>query len=163
MEFRRVLFRSVKLVTQEIQTWLHNSSHPWLIWLIVIPICLATGALLLYIAFKPLLDERRLEQTSLLPHGTAVDLSSESSPVYKRIAVSIDFSSVDAKTIQSAVAQGGLTATYLLLHVTESAGAMWYGSEIADKEADADAQALEDYAVQLRERGYQSEIKVGYG
>lgn len=154
---------NVKLVIQEISKWLEGSENPWVIWLIVIPLCLATGALLLYIAFKPLLDKRRLEQTSLLPHGTAVDLSSESSPVYKRIAITIDFSSVDAKTIQSAVAQGGLTASYLLLHVTESAGAMWYGSEIADKEADADAQALEDYASQLRARGYESEIKVGYG
>jgi manganese transport protein len=154
---------NVKLVIQEISNWLENSQNPWVIWSLAIPVCLATGALLLYIAFKPLLDKRRLEQSSLLPHGTAVDLSSEASPVYKRIAITIDFSSVDAKTIQSAVAQGGLTASYLLLHVTESAGAMWYGSEIADKEANIDAQALEDYASQLRARGYESEIKVGYG
>jgi manganese transport protein len=153
---------NVKLVIQEISTWIESSEHPWVIWLIVIPICLATGALLLYIAFKPLLDKRRLEQSSL-PHGTAVDLSSEASPVYKRIAITIDFSSIDAKTIQSAVAQGGLTASYLLLHIVESAGAMWYGSEIADREADADAQALNDYAAQLKARGYESEIKIGYG
>lgn len=157
-----IIYQNIKLVIGEIIGWLESSEHPLLIWLVVIPICLATGALLLYIAFKPLLDKRRLEQTSL-PHGTAVDLSSEASPVYKRLAITIDFSSVDAKTIQSAVAQGGLKATYLLLHVTESAGAMWYGSEIADKEADTDAQALEDYASQLRARGYESEIKVGYG
>ena len=153
---------NVKLVIQEISTWLESSESPWIIWSIVIPICFATGALLLYIAFKPLLDRRRLEHSSL-PHGTAVDLSSESSPVYKRIAITIDFSSIDAKTIQSAVAQGGLTANYLLLHIVESAGAMWYGSEIADKEADADTQALNDYAAQLKARGYESEIKIGYG
>ncbi|HTH58002.1 MAG TPA: Nramp family divalent metal transporter [Cyclobacteriaceae bacterium] len=153
---------NVKLVIQEISNWLEASKHPWVIWLIAVPFCIGTGALLLYIAFKPLLDKRRLEQNSL-PHGTAVDLSSEASPVYKRIAITIDFSSIDAKTIQSAVAQGGLTANYLLLHIVETAGAMWYGSEIADREADADAQALNDYAAQLKARGYESEIKIGYG
>ena len=153
---------NVKLVIQEIETWLQNSEHPWMIWLVVIPICLATGALLLYIAFKPMLDKRRREE-SPLPHGTAVDLSSISSPVYKKIAISIDFSSVDAKTIQSAVAQGGPHASYLLLHVVETAGAMWYGSEIADREANEDQQALENYASQLKTQGYHSEVKIGYG
>src|ERR1041385_8963779 len=36
---------NVKLVIQEIGTWLKGSEHPWMIWLVVIPICLATGAL----------------------------------------------------------------------------------------------------------------------
>ncbi|MBI1767367.1 MAG: Nramp family divalent metal transporter [Bacteroidetes bacterium] len=153
---------NVKLVIQEIGTWLRSSEHPWMIWLVVIPISLATGALLLYIAFKPMLDKRRREESSI-PHGTAVDLSAITSPVYKKIAVTIDFSSVDAKTIQSAVAQGGANASYLLLHVVETAGAMWYGSDIQDREAKEDQQSLENYATQLKQQGYQSEIKIGYG
>src|SRR5260221_3530878 len=153
---------NVKLVIQEIETWLQNSEHPWMIWLLVIPFSLATGALLLYIAFKPMLDKRRREESSI-PHGTAVDLSAITSPVYKKIAVTIDFSSVDSKTIQSAVAQGGINASYLLLHVVETAGAMWYGSEIQDLEAKEDQQSLENYATQLKQQGYRSEIKIGYG
>lgn len=153
---------NVKLVVQEIGTWLHSSEHPWMIWLVVIPFSLATGALLLYIAFKPMLDKRRREESSI-PHGTAVDLSAITSPVYKKIAVTIDFSSVDSKTIQSAVAQGGTNASYLLLHVVETAGAMWYGSDIQDLEAKEDQQSLENYATQLRQQGYRSEIKIGYG
>jgi manganese transport protein len=153
---------NVKLVMQEIEGWLENSEHQMMIWLFVIPISLATGALLLYIAFKPFLDKRRREE-NILPHGTAVDLSSITTPVYKKIAVTIDFSSVDAKTIQSAVAQGGHNASYLLLHVVETAGAMWYGSDIADREANEDQQALENYATQLKDQGYRSEIKIGYG
>jgi len=154
---------NVKLVIQEISTWLESDSeNQWLVWSIVIPLCLATGALLLYIAFKPLLDKRRRED-NVLPHGTAVDLSSITTPVYKKIAITIDFSSVDAKTIQSAVAQGGPHASYLLLHVVETAGAMWYGSDIQDREAKEDNAALENYSSQLRQQGYQSEIKIGYG
>jgi manganese transport protein len=40
---------------------------------------------------------------------------------------------------------------------------MWYGSEIADHESSADTAALSSYATQLREQGYQVEIKIGFG
>ena len=40
---------------------------------------------------------------------------------------------------------------------------MWYGSEIADREANEDQQALENYASQLKTQGYHSEVKIGYG
>ncbi len=154
---------NVKLVIQEIEGWLHASGeYEWVIWIFVIPVSLATGALLCYIAFKPLLDLRRLEK-NLLPHGTAVDLSVLLKPEYKKIAVTIDFSSVDSKTIQSAVAQGGPQASYILMHIVETAGAMWYGSEIADHEANEDAASLENYAAQLKLQGYRVETKVGYG
>jgi manganese transport protein len=158
-----IISLNVKLVFQEIMHWLDNSGeHEWMIWVFVIPACLATGALLLYIAFKPLLDQRRLEK-NIIPHGTAADLSQLERPEYKRIAITIDFSAVDSKTIQSALAQGGKDATYILLHIVETAGAMWYGSEIADREADEDASGLKNYLEQLQHQGYQVKMKVGYG
>jgi manganese transport protein len=158
-----IISLNVKLVFQEIIHWLESShEHQWMIWFFAIPISLASGALLLYIVFKPLLDRKRLE-SSLIPHGTAVDLSKLERPVYKRIAVTIDFSKVDSKTIQSAVAQGGKDASYILLHIVETAGAMWYGSEIADREADEDATGLKKYLEQLQQQGYQVKMKVGYG
>jgi len=45
----------------------------------------------------------------------------------------------------------------------ETAGAMWYGSDIADREANEDQQALENYATQLKNQGYSIGNKVGYG
>ena len=158
-----IISLNVKLVVQEINQWLTNSGdHAWMIWTFVIPVCLATGTLLLYIAFKPLLDQRRQEQ-NIIPHGKATDLSMLVAPEYKRIAITIDFSSVDSKTIQSAIAQGGRGASYILLHIVETAGAMWYGSEIADREADEDALGLKNYSDQLQQLGYHVKIKVGYG
>jgi manganese transport protein len=155
---------NVKLVYQEIQGWLSSGhEYTWLIYIAVIPICLATAGLLVYITFKPFMDRRRSERY-LLPHGSAVDLSEiDSNIVYKKIALTIDFSRVDAKTIQSAVAQGGGSASYLLLHVVETAGAMWYGSEIADHESSEDIASLKKYATQMRDKGFSVEMKVGYG
>ncbi|MGC4022263.1 MAG: Nramp family divalent metal transporter [Cyclobacteriaceae bacterium] len=158
-----IISLNVKLVVQEIVHWIEISGdRQWMIWVFVIPFCIAIGALLLYIGVKPLLDQRRLDK-NLSPHGTAVNLAELKFQEYNRIAITIDFSSVDSKTIQSAISQGGHKASYILLHVVETAGAMWYGSEIADREADEDAVALKNYAEQLKQQGYRVKAKVGYG
>jgi len=51
----------------------------------------------------------------------------------------------------------------VLLHVVETAGAMVYGSDIADMESKEDAAALEKYQKQIIDSGYQVEIRIGYG
>jgi manganese transport protein len=153
-----------KLVLQEISGWLDTAGeYAWIVWITVIPVCTGAGVLLLYISFKPLLDRRRIEKTARTPHGSATELINLNKVPYKQIAVTIDFSSIDSLTIRSAVAQGGKQANYLLVHIVETAGALWYGSEIADHESDADAEALNNYAVQLKDQGYQVEIKIGFG
>lgn len=155
---------NVKLVYQEIQNWLENAGdYTWLIYLLVIPICLATGGLLLYITFKPLLDRRRQERNSKLPHGTGSELLDLNKPIYQKITISIDFSSIDNLAIRSALSQGGKYATYQLVHVVETAGAIWYGSEIADRESGEDQLALQKYVDQLVLQGYRVEMQIGFG
>jgi manganese transport protein len=155
---------NVKLVLQEVQGWLVGAGDDaWIIWVTVVPVCLASAFLLLYITFKPLLDRRTGERKAKVPHGTAVTLDVSSSPVYKRIAVTLDFSSIDNLTVQSALAQGGQQAQYILLHVVETAGAMVYGSDIADHESSEDRDSLENYRVQLEAKGYKVEMRIGYG
>ncbi len=155
---------NVKLVVQEITGWLNDAGeNAWIIWLIVIPLCVATGILLFYITFKPLLDRRRQEKNARPPHGSAILLQSLETPTYRKIAITIDFSSVDSICIQSAMAQGGKNASYLLLHVVETAGAIWYGSEIADRESSVDTASLQNYLDQLKQQGYQVEMQIGYG
>ncbi len=155
---------NVKLVIQEITGWLNDAGeNAWIIWLIVIPFCVATGILLFYITFKPLFDRRRQEKNARPPHGSASLLENLEKPIYKKIAITIDFSSVDSICIQSAMAQGGKNASYLLVHVVETAGAIWYGSEIADSESSVDTASLQDYLDQLKQQGYQVEMQIGYG
>jgi manganese transport protein len=155
---------NVKLVLQEVTGWLAAAGeNAWIIWITAVPVCLAAGALLLYITFKPWIEKRTAERDAKLPHGTAVKLEVSSKLIYNRIAVTIDFSKMDNLTIRSALAQGGMTARYLLLHVVETAGAMVYGSDIEDQESAKDTQALENYRKQLEEKGYDVEIKIGFG
>jgi manganese transport protein len=155
---------NVKLVFQEVQGWLVGAGgDAWIIWVTVVPVCIAAALLLLYITFKPLLERRTAERKAKVPHGTAVALDINNSPVYKRIAISLDFSAIDNLAVQSALAQGGTQAHYILLHVVETAGAMVYGSEIADHESSEDRVSLENYRAQLQSKGYNVEIRIGYG
>jgi manganese transport protein len=154
----------VKLVYQEISDWLANAGdYEWVIWITAIPICLGAAALLLYITLKPFIEKRAAEREARLPHGTAVTLDITKALNYNRIAIAIDFSSIDSLSIRSAIAQGGANARYVLLHVVETAGAMVYGSEIQDQETAEDISALENYCDQLKQKGYFVETKIGYG
>lgn len=155
---------NVKLVIQEIEGWLVAAGpNAWMIWAFVVPACAAAFGLLAYITFKPVIEKRRMEKATRLPHGEARDLQIKAGPSYQRIAVTIDFSDLDSVTIKSALAQGGKEASYQLIHVVETAGALVYGSRIADRESSKDARGLEEYAKQLREEGYDVAVEVGYG
>lgn len=159
-----IISLNVKLVYNEIAGWIINAGDgAWVIWISVVPLTFGAGALLVYIIIKPVLEKRTLEKEAKIPHGTAVQLPDLEKPIYAKIAVCVDFSNIDELAIRSAVAQGGKEATYLLIHVNESAGAMVYGSDIEDRETAEDKASLETYLTQLRERGYTAEIRVGYG
>ncbi len=155
---------NVKLVLQEVTVWLDAAGdRSWIIWITVIPVCIAAAMLLLYITLKPFFETRAKEKADKVPHGTATQLSDLEKPIYRKVAICIDFSSIDEVAIRSAVAQGGKEAHYLLMHIVETAGAMMYGNEIADRESVEDTEALQVYLNQLRELGYHAEIMVGYG
>jgi len=159
-----IVLLNVKLVIQEVTGWLDAAGdEQWIIWTAVVPVIIGALMLLLYITFKPLLADRRPEKNVSVPHGTAVQLSDLNVKVYQRIAICIDFSDMDSIAIHSAVAQGGNRAHYALMHVVETAGAMVYGSEIADQESGEDRQALQNYANQLQQQGFLVEVMVGYG
>lgn len=155
---------NVKLVINEVNGWLANAGDgAWIIWVTVVPVCLSAAALLAYIAIKPILMRRSEEREHSAPHGGVLPLTNVHVPQYHRIVVAIDFSNVDALTIQSALAQGPRDAKYLLVHAVETAGAMVYGSDISDSESKQDEAGLEAYARQIREKGFEVSIKIGYG
>lgn len=155
---------NVQLVIQEVRGWIAAAgSDAWILWLTVIPICVVAFMLLVYITFKPVIDRRSVGKVSRIPHGTAITLEEIAKPIYNRIAITIDFTKVDNVAIQSALAQGGTDASYVLIHIVETAGAMVYGSSIADKESSFDKEALKNYVSQLQHKNYKVEMKIGYG
>jgi manganese transport protein len=153
---------NAKLVVDEITNWLTSSSNPIYIWTIVIPIAIGALLLLIYIIFRPLLTSK-VQQTSLVPHISKVIFEDQLPNAYKEIAIAIDFSNSDRKSISRALQLGGKEAHYTLIHVVESAGALVYGSNIDDYETSSDASYLKEYQSVLKKQDYNISIQLGFG
>lgn len=119
------------------------------------------GGLLLYISIFPWL-KKRANETSIHMHTPNVILPALQIPVYKNIALALDFSENDYKIIAYAIGQGSQTAQYILIHVVESGSAKLLGADSDDHETKQDKLLLESYAEQLRQRGLQAKAILGY-
>ena len=58
---------------------------------------------------------------------------------------------------------GRKEATYTLIHIVETVGAMVYGSGIDDYETASDKAYLETYRQKLVQMGYKVEVELGFG
>ncbi|SFU68534.1 manganese transport protein [Pustulibacterium marinum] len=152
-----------KLVYDEIHNWLLTSEHPIYIWIFVIPIAIGALILLIYITVKPIFNSK-IKVTNHVPHIEEIIFEKKIEPLfYKHIAVAIDFSKADSKSISKALQIGKKEATYTLIHVVETPGAIVHGHQTADYESSSDAAYLEHYKQQLQEQGYKVDIKLTFG
>lgn len=153
-----------KLVFDEVNGWLEKSAHPVYIWIFVVPVCISAAILLIYITVFPILKGRSLKEKNMVPHITASEIGQLSIPkAYQKIAVGVDFSKADSKSIASALQIGGKEAKYTLVHIVETPGAIVYGNQIKDFETSSDMKFLQDYRQELEKNGYEVEIQLGFG
>src|SRR3546814_13736535 len=59
--------------------------------------------------------------------------------------------------------QEGKEASYLLIHIVESAGAHYLGGEIRDFETRSDEENIQRYVEDIRQLGYEADYRIGYG
>lgn len=152
-----------RLVYSEVSSWLGGSTSPLLVWGIIIPVLAFCTIVLVYITAVPIWGKPWRTRVAM-PHAdepTAIDLSQRR--VFKRIAVTVDFSDVDASALRSAVSIGDEHSTIILIHVVETVGAMVMGNEALDAETKSDRIRLEAYASQIRATGRSAEVEIGYG
>ena len=154
---------NAKLVYNEIQGWLETSENPIILWFTVVPLAFGFLILLLYIIFKPFVSEAKEVIGNHSPHNMIVKLSPERNYDKKNIAITIDFSVADEKALNYAFDIGSKETKYTLIHVVETVGAMVYGSKTGDLETTIDEKLLLDYKKLLEEKGFQIEIKLGFG
>jgi len=57
--------------------------------------------------------------------------------------------------------QGGKEAKYTLIHVVETAGARYYGTDVMDHETQSDADNLNKYAEAMSKLGYSANAHIG--
>ncbi|MBC7914447.1 MAG: Nramp family divalent metal transporter [Pyrinomonadaceae bacterium] len=153
---------NVKLVYEEIYTWIESTNNAWWIYVFVLPVALGICFLLLYVLIAPLIKQSH-QRLFNLPHGEALEIAEIENVAYDRIGIPVDFSDNDRNTIRHALIQGGKDGTYYLMHIVETAGARYHGDKVMDFETQSDTDNLEKYKLNLQDLGYNANILIGYG
>jgi manganese transport protein len=154
-----LIFLNARLVINEMLDVLAEKNHIFLKILIVIT-ALVFAWLFMVMTFYPFYSKRKKKITGI--HGTTPQLLNLSVNPFKKIAVSLDFKSLDEKLIAHALNQGSKDSTYLLLHVVETVSATFSGTATDDEETRTDEERLHMFAAQLKQMGYAVETELGY-
>jgi len=154
---------NAKLVYQQIGDWVtqYPSASIW-IYGLATPLIIGVALLLLYVFLRPILFKHK-DLPAQVPHGLATTIEGIEPIAYHNIAITIDFSKNDTDCIRNAIMQGGKRAHYTLIHIVETAGARYYGTEVMDHETQSDVDNLDTYVNALVKLGYKAKAQIGYG
>jgi manganese transport protein len=155
-----LVYLNVKLVLEELAPWLSQPGD-WGIKTAILVASAAAIGLLVYITLHPFFT-RDAGKAIPLVHPQPDALQDWTPPVFRHIAIALDFSAHDQKLLAYAVGQGGKDARYLLIHVVESASAHMLGRESDDLETRKDSERLDQYRHALEEKGFNSYTALGY-
>lgn len=157
-----IISLNVKLVIEELSGFF--AERPNLHWALKLSIYLFlfyVFMLLLWIVFSPLF--KRMENRQIIPHASLSSIALKPVGPYQQIAIAVDFSSKDQTSISHALNLGGEKASYVLIHIVESAAARQYTSQVEDQETLLDRASLMFYANELMALGYQVKPCLGFG
>ncbi|HUB61589.1 MAG TPA: Nramp family divalent metal transporter [Puia sp.] len=155
-----LLYLNIKLVVEELAPWLAQPGN-WGVKTLILAAAAAAIGLLLYITLHPFFARYAGKATPLL-HPQADPLKDWTPPVFRHIAIALDFSAHDQKLLAYAIGQGGKDGRYLLIHIVESASAHMLGNESDDLETRKDQERLDQYLTALAEKGYNCYGALGY-
>jgi len=154
-----LVYLNIRMVITEAGSYFMASGN--LFWKAVILLSgLAFIGFLVYIILYPFIHKPR--PASIQMHPTKEELRQLNVPVFKKIAVALDFGQHDDVLLAHAIGQGQGNAEYLLIHVVESASARLLGRESDDYETRNDENRLQSYVQQLQEKGLTASSHLGF-
>lgn len=157
-----LVYLNIRMVWTEAAAFISESGPAW-VDIIIILAGLGFITLLLITTLYPVVSKRRKTVTlSVHPEPVTVSIDKLEKPVYRRIALALDFSKNDEQVIINAIAHGTPDTEYLLIHIVESASAKYLGHESDDLETRKDQQQLLAYTAQLRIQGINARGILGY-
>ncbi|RQO30865.1 iron/manganese transporter [Taibaiella sp. KBW10] len=149
---------NLKLVYESIQDILKTDLNPTLKILLVIGgigLLVLLALTIIYPLYK------RTHKVNIDIHKDAVIAITEVSG-FNTIAVALDYSEVDQKTISYALKLAHEHTTMVLIHVVESAAALRSGPETQDYETHKDLKRLREYVDFISSKGYNVISVMGY-
>ena len=154
-----LVFLNLKMLGNEVMGVFENAVL-WPKILVVLGGILCLG-LLLYIILHPFISKTKLP-SSIQIHPQMDNLITLNIPIFKKVAIALDFSINDEKLLAYAIGQGKEDTHYLLIHIVESTSATIFGNESDDYETRNDKERMDSYVAQLQERGLNAEGYIGY-
>lgn len=158
-----LIYLNIKMVYSELIIFF-DQHYPLWSQLLLIAVSLALIVLLGYVLLFPFINKKQVIQSARIHAVRAAlpDLSHIEKPVYRKIAMALDFSKSDKGIIESALAQGEPDTEYVLIHITESASTRLIGNESDDYETQQDKEQLNEYVRMLQEKNILSTSVLGH-
>lgn len=154
-----LVYLNLRMVVGQSMDYFAASSN--LFWKIVIIIGGIIFIGLLAIAFfYPIMFKKRRE--AAVVHPEASELDKIAVPVFKKIAVALEFSEKDEKLLSYAIGQSQKDSEFILIHVVESASAKVLEKDTDDFESRKDQEHLDKYAQRIQQMGYSAEGILGF-
>lgn len=156
-----LVYLNLSMVTGQAADYFNEPGN--VLWKIVIILSGLAYLTLLIITIAYPLVRKKWKQVHFHLHPEATALESITLPVYKTIAIALDFTANDQRLLSHALGQGTNDTHYVLLHVVESMQARFYQKDSDDLETEKDQEHLNFYVQQLRERGFTASANIGFG
>lgn len=158
-----LVYLNIKMVYSELIIFF-DQHYPLWSQSLLIAVTLALIVLLGYVLLFPFINKNQEIQSARIHAVRAAlpDLSHIEKPVYRKIAMALDFGKNDKGIIENALAQGEQDTEYLLIHITESASTRLIGNESDDYETQQDREQLKAYVKMLREKNILSTSILGH-
>ena len=147
-----LVYLNLKMLTDEAMGYFGSSDNTFVKFIIIL-LGLIFVVLLVYSVVYPLIVKSK-KTASIQMHPEIPRLEDIEIPVYKKIAVALNFSENDIRLLASAIGQASQDTVFVLIHVVESPSAIISGKETDDYETYEDKQQLNDVVEQLKEKGY---------
>jgi manganese transport protein len=154
-----LVYLNIRMVYEQANQFFETSDSVFWRTLIIVGSLLYVSLLLIAI-FYPLMNKTEKESVKL--HPDAERIGHTAIPVYRKIAVALDFSKNDNKLIAHALGQGGKESKYIMIHIVESPSARVIGVAADDLETRKDQERMNQYIEELREQGYNVDGILGF-
>lgn len=154
-----LVYLNIRMVVEQATGYFTSSEN--ILWKAVIIIGGLLFVALLIISFVyPLVSKKRRDIPEV--HAEASGLQKVAVPVFKKIAVALEFSEKDEKLLSYAIGQAHEQTSFVLIHVVESASAQFLERDTDDLETRKDQEHIDFYAEKLIQLGYPTKGILGF-
>jgi manganese transport protein len=156
-----LVYLNLKMLTEEAMGFFADSDNT------MMKVLIAAGGLgfvvLLFCSIVlPLIAKHKRAASIQIHPETPPVIEDLTIPSYKKIAVALDFSDNDTKLIASAMGQATKDSEIVLIHIVETATSILLGKETDDHETRKDEERLNQYVMELKQKGMESVGVLGF-